>query len=114
MPRRTLLVFTVNSEHVVKVVKINDGKVIHLRDQPKSAKNVSWAGSTEELLTVSSTDGNIYVYQINNWEEASLVTTIQALLKPVESDADTSVKAVWHPDGRAFAVATPTRGNSSS
>lgn len=28
----------------------------------------------------------------------------------METDAEASSKVLWHPDGRAFAAATPTRG----
>lgn len=91
---------------------MSDGSVIYLRDQAKPAKHVSWRGSgSHPLLTVSCTDGSICVYSIERWEEASLVKQIPALIKPLESDAEATSIALWHPGSSAFAVATPTRGN---
>ncbi|EMC96447.1 hypothetical protein BAUCODRAFT_24221 [Baudoinia panamericana UAMH 10762] len=92
----------------VKVVNTRDmTRIMHLREQSKPAKHVSFdiGGS---LLTVSCSDGIIYVYSISS-EQPLLVKRIEGLIKSLETDAEASAKVTWHPDGRAFLAPTATR-----
>jgi chromosome transmission fidelity protein 4 len=50
----------------------------------------------------------IYMYSISS-EQPQLVKRIGGLIKILETDAEASSKVVWHPDGRAFGVPTPTK-----
>ena len=85
-------------------------KVLYLRDQPRAVKHVSFdnSGST---LSVSCTDGIVYVYSMST-EEPDLVKKVDGLIKSLETDAESSSRVLWHPDGRAFAAPTATRGLS--
>lgn len=99
------------SELVVKVVNTKDmTRVIHLREQPRPVKHVSFDVSGS-LLAASCSDGQIYIYSLSS-EEPSLVKKVDGLIRSLETDAEASSKVLWHPDGRAFAAATPTRGKS--
>ncbi|KAF2229900.1 WD40 repeat-like protein [Viridothelium virens] len=97
-----------SEELVVKVVNTNDmSRVLYLRDQAKPVKHVSFDPSGT-LLSVTSHDGQIYVYSLSS-EQPELIKKLVGFTSSFEPDAEASSKAVWHPDGRAFAVATPTR-----
>ncbi|KAF2261619.1 WD40 repeat-like protein [Lojkania enalia] len=92
----------------VKVVNTRDMMQIqYLRDQPGPVKHVAFDNSGSRL-TVSCTDGNIYVYSLSS-EEPSMIKKVDGMIKRLESDAEASSKVLWHPDGRAFATPTPTR-----
>lgn len=82
-------------------------KVQYLREQPRAVKHVTFdkAGT---FLSVSCTDGIIYVYSLSS-EEPKLVKKVDGLLKSLETEAEASSKVVWHPDGRAFAAPTGLR-----
>lgn len=96
---------------MVKVVNTRDmTRVIILREQSRPVKHVSFDVSGS-FLAVSCSDGQIYVYSLTS-EEPALVKKVDGLIKAVETDAEASSKVLWHPDGRAFAAATPTRGKS--
>ncbi|EOD42860.1 putative chromosome segregation protein [Neofusicoccum parvum UCRNP2] len=97
-----------SDELVVKVVNTKDtARVIYLREQSRPVKHVSFDVSGS-FLAVSCSDGQVYVYSLSS-EEPALVKKVDGLIKAVETDAETSSKVLWHPDGRAFAAATPTR-----
>jgi chromosome transmission fidelity protein 4 len=94
-----------HSELVVKVVNTKDmSQVIYLRDQPRAVKHVTFDKSGTHL-SVSCTDGIIYVYSLSS-EEPKLIKKVDGLIKSLETDAEASSKVVWHPDGRAFAAPT--------
>lgn len=100
-----------SDELEVKVVNVNDmTKVMYLREQSKPAKHVSFdvSGST---VAVSSSDGNVYMYSISS-EVPQLIKRIDSLISALETDAEESARIAWHPDGRAFAAPTATRGDS--
>lgn len=80
---------------------------MYLREQSRSVKNVSFdtSGST---IAVSCTDGLIYMYSLSS-EQPRLVQRVDGLIKTLENDSEASVKATWHPDGRAFVVPTLTK-----
>ena len=95
---------------VVKVVNVEDmTKVLYLRDQKRPAKHVSFDPASD-LLTVSCSDGQIFVYSIQD-DAPELVTKIDGIIRTLETDVETSSRAVWHPDGRAFAAPTALNGN---
>jgi chromosome transmission fidelity protein 4 len=57
---------------------------------------------------VSCTDGNIYMYSLEE-EEPEMVKMIPGMIKSLETDAESSSRVLWHPDGRAFATPTALR-----
>jgi len=98
-----------SSELVVKVVNTTDmTRVLYLRDQPKPVKHVSFDCSGTHLA-VSCTDGILYMYSLSS-EEPQLVKKVDGLIRTLEAEDQGSSKIAWHPDGRAFAAATATRG----
>ncbi|KAK0934035.1 DNA polymerase alpha accessory factor Mcl1 [Friedmanniomyces endolithicus] len=97
-----------SDELEVKVVNTGDmTRIMHLRDQSRPVKHVSFdvSGST---LAVSCTDGIVYMYSLNS-EQPQLIKRVDGLIKTLETDAEASAKVAWHPDGRAFAAPTATR-----
>ena len=78
-----------------------------LREQQKPIKHVSF-DPTGRYLAASGTDGVIYVYSMSS-EEPSLYRKIDGIIQRLETDSISSSACVWHPDGRAFAAATPAR-----
>ena len=94
---------------VVKIVNIEDmTKVIYLREQSRPAKHVSF-NPDGDIVTVSCSDGQILVYSIRK-ENPELIGTVDGVIKTLETDAETSARAMWHPDGRAFAAPTTLNG----
>ena len=92
----------------MKIVNIQDPtKFIYIRDCPKPAKHLSYDPSGSHLA-VSCTDGIVYIYRLST-EQPDLVRKVDGLVRQLETTAETSSKAIWHPDGRAFAVPTATR-----
>lgn len=97
-----------DSELTVKVVNTKDmTRTLYLREQTKGVKHVTFDPSGT-YVTVSCSDGVIYLYSISK-EEPELVRKIDGVIRRLETDAEASSRAVWHPEGRAFAVATATR-----
>ena len=93
----------------MKVVNTSDMDRVHyLREQDKPVKHVSYDYSGSYLMA-SCTDGVIYVYSMSE-EEPRVIKKIDGLIRRIETDDDSSSKAVWHPDGRSFAAAMATRG----
>lgn len=82
-------------------------KVLYLREQPKPAKHLSFHHSGF-YLAVSCTDGIVYIYSLST-EQPALVRKVDGLIRILETDAEASSKAIWHPDGRAFAAPTATK-----
>lgn len=98
-----------SDELEVKVVSTQDmEKVMHLREQSRPVKHVSF-DTSGTMLAVSCTDGMVYLYSLSS-EQPQLVKRIDGLIKTLETDSEASAKVSWHPDGRAFAVPTSTRG----
>lgn len=97
-----------SEDQVVKVVNLEDTKrVLFLREQSNSNKHVSWHPSGN-YISVSCTDGVIYVYSLTS-EEPELIKKLDGVIKKTEADSDVSVKVAWCPDGRGFAAPMPTR-----
>jgi len=101
-----------DSELVVKIVNVEDmTRVRYLREQIKPVKHLSFDPSGR-LLTVSCTDGVIYVYNLED-EEPKLVRKLDGIIRALESEDLASSVVAWHPDGRAFIAPNATRGESS-
>lgn len=81
--------------------------VLYVRDLPKPPKHLSFHPSGSYLV-VSCTDGIIYVYSIST-EEPILTKKFDGLIRRLEADDERSSRAIWHPDGKAFATPTATR-----
>ncbi|KAK3719684.1 DNA polymerase alpha accessory factor Mcl1 [Vermiconidia calcicola] len=97
-----------SDELEVKVVNTQDmTRVMYLREHPRPAKHVSFDISGA-MVAVSCTDGLVYVYSLSS-EQPQLVKRIDGLIKMLDNEAEASSKAVWHPDGRAFAAPSSTR-----
>ena len=82
-------------------------RVLYLRDQSKPVKHVSF-DPTGTLLSVTSHDGQILVYSMSS-EQPELIKKLDGLTGNYEPDAEPNSRALWHPDGRAFAISTPTK-----
>lgn len=92
----------------MKIVNIADTlKVLYLRELPKPAKHLSFDPSGS-YIAASCTDGVVYVYSLST-EEPELVTKVDELIRSLEIESESSSRAIWHPDGRAFAAPTATR-----
>lgn len=93
----------------VKVVNTSDNiQIMHLRDHSRSVKHVTFH-PTGTYLAASSTDGIIYIYSLSS-QQPSLIQKVEDVAQALEPDDDATSKAAWHPDGRAFAAVTPTKG----
>jgi chromosome transmission fidelity protein 4 len=93
---------------VVNIVNANDTKQRKtLRDQPRAVKHVSFDKAGKQLA-VSCADGNIYVYSLEE-DEPEMVKKVDGMIKSLETDAESSSRVLWHPDGRAFATPTALR-----
>lgn len=92
----------------VKIVNIEDPlTILLLRDLPKPAKHLTYDPSGS-YLAASCSDGIIYIYILSK-EEPELVRKIDGVIRGLDVESETSSKAIWHPDGRAFAAPTATR-----
>lgn len=97
-----------SSELTVKIIDTGDmTRVLYIRDLPKPTKHLTFHPSGS-YLAISCTDGIVYIYSITT-EEPELVRKVDGLIRSLEGDAEASSRAIWHPDGRAFAAPTATR-----
>lgn len=97
-----------SDELTVKLVRTDDNtKIRHLKEHNKPTKHLAFdpKGST---ATLACTDGIIYVYSLTS-EEPELIKKVDGIIGVLDTESETSSKISWHPDGRAFAVPTPTR-----
>ncbi|KAI9671224.1 MAG: hypothetical protein M1817_003731 [Caeruleum heppii] len=97
-----------SDELVVKLVNVDDNsRIKYLREQPKPVKHVSFhpGGST---LLVSCSDGVIYAYDLKS-DEPLMYKKIDGIIRSLETDVEATSRAVYHPQGKAFAVSTATR-----
>lgn len=79
----------------------------YLRDQGKGVKHVTFDPSGR-YITVSSSDGVIYVYSYTE-TEPKLLQKIDGIIRRLETDHEATSRCVWHPDGTAFAAVEATR-----
>ncbi|OJD20036.1 hypothetical protein AJ78_00052 [Emergomyces pasteurianus Ep9510] len=97
-----------SDELVVKIVNIHDMTIVkYLREQSKGVKHVNFDPSGR-FIAVSGSDGIIYIYSVDG-PQPELVKKIDGVIGRLESDHEATSRAVWHPDGRAFAAVEPTR-----
>lgn len=98
-----------SDELSVKVVGTEDtSKIFHLREHNKPTKHVAF-DPKGSYLTLSCTDGVIYVYSMTAPEGPELIRKVDNVIGANETDSEASSVVAWHPDGRAFAAPTPTR-----
>ena len=96
------------SELTIKIINTADTyKVLYLRELPKPAKHLTFDPSGS-YIAASCTDGIVYIYSLST-EEPELLRRVDGLIRNLEIESESSSRAVWHPDGRAFAAATATR-----
>jgi chromosome transmission fidelity protein 4 len=81
--------------------------VKYLRDQTKGSKHVSFDPSGR-FVAVSCTDGILYIYSVVS-DEPELVRKLDGVIQRLEPEVEATSRAVWHPDGTAFASAQATR-----
>ena len=94
----------------MKIINVKDmTRVLYLREQSKPVKHLSFHPKGSHIA-VSCSDGLIYVYSLSK-EEPELLKKVDGLIRSLETDAEASSRVAWHPDGRAFAAPTVTRGN---
>lgn len=97
-----------SDELTVKLVGVEDnGQLLTLKEHGKPTKHLSF-DPKGSLLTLSCTDGIIYVYSMTA-EHPELIRKVDGVIGRMETESDASCHVAWHPDGRAFAVATPMR-----
>ncbi|KAK7722124.1 DNA polymerase alpha accessory factor Mcl1 [Diaporthe eres] len=97
-----------SDELTVKVVGTADNsRIFHLKEHGKPTKHVSF-DPKGSILTLSCTDGIVYVYSMTA-EEPELIRKVDGAIGSLETNEDASSSVAWHPDGRAFAVPTPIR-----
>jgi chromosome transmission fidelity protein 4 len=97
-----------SDELTVKLVGIEDNtKLLNLNEHGKPTKHLTF-DPKGSMLTLSCTDGVIYVYSLTA-EHPELIRKVDGVIGRLETESEASCRAVWHPDGRAFAVPTPTR-----
>lgn len=105
-PSRQALTF--RSELEIKIVDTQDIiQTLRIQNLPKPPKHLSFHPSGS-YLAVSCTDGIVYIYSVST-EEPTLMKKFDGLIRRLESDDERSSRAIWHPDGRAFATPTATR-----
>lgn len=73
----------------------------------KPAKHVSWHANGR-YLAISCTDGVIYMYKLAD-EKWTLISKIDSVVPPLETNSEVSSRIAWHPAGTAFAAPTATR-----
>lgn len=97
-----------SDELTVKVVGTADiSRIFHLKEHGKPTKHVSF-DPKGSILTLSCTDGVVYVYSMTA-EEPELIRKVDGAIGSLDTNEDASSSVAWHPDGRAFAVPTPIR-----
>lgn len=97
-----------SDELTVKLVSIADGIELRtLKEHNVPTKHLAF-DPKGSLLALSGTDGIIYIYSLTA-DHPELIRKVDGVIDRVETEAESCTRAAWHPDGRAFAVATPTR-----
>jgi chromosome transmission fidelity protein 4 len=97
-----------SDELTVKLVSTEDNTLVRsLKDHGKPTKHLAF-DPKGGLLALSCTDGIVYIYSLTS-EQPELIRKIDGVIGTLETDSEASARIAWHPDGRAFAVPTPTR-----
>ena len=96
-----------SDELTVKLVSTKDiHQVKYLREHSRATRHASF-DPQGGLLALSGTDGIVYIYSLTS-DQPEIIRKVDGVISAVDGDSDATTKAVWHPDGRAFALATPT------
>jgi chromosome transmission fidelity protein 4 len=98
------------SEVEIKLInRRNTEEIVTLNEHPKPIKHLS-RSPDGKYLAASCTNGQIYLYDVSSLpEQPTLFRAVDGVARQLETADIASSKAVWHPDGRAFACATATR-----
>ncbi|ORY64416.1 WD40-repeat-containing domain protein [Pseudomassariella vexata] len=97
-----------SDELTVKLVRIDDNTQIrHLNEHGKPTKHLAF-DTKGNTVTLACTDGVLYVYSLLS-DQPELIRKIDGIIGALDIESDISSMIAWHPDGRAFAVPTPTR-----
>ena len=97
-----------SDELTVKLVNILDNtNLLTLKEHAKPTKHLSF-DPKGAMLALACTDGVIYVYSLTA-EHPELIRKVDGVIGRIETESEASCRVAWHPDGRAFAVPTPTR-----
>ncbi|KAI4161641.1 MAG: hypothetical protein LQ342_004649 [Letrouitia transgressa] len=97
-----------SDELEVKIVDTRDPlNVMYIRDLSKPPKHLSFHPSGS-YLALSCSDGIVYIYSLST-EQPALHRKLDELIRRLEAEDGRSSRAIWHPDGRAFAVPNATR-----
>ena len=100
-----------SDELTVKLVRTDDNsKLRHLRAHSKPTKHLAF-DTKGETLSLACTDGIVYVYDLGgeDTDDPELIRRVDGVISARDIESEISSKIAWHPDGRAFAVPTPTR-----
>lgn len=100
-----------SDELTVKVVRTDDNsKLRHLRAHNKPTKHLAF-DTKGETIALACTDGIVYVYDLtgDGTEDPELIRRIDGVIGTLDTESEISTAIAWHPDGRAFAIPTPTR-----
>ena len=97
-----------SDELTVKLVSILDNtNLLTLKEHAKPTKHLSF-DPKGAMLALACTDGAIYVYSLTA-EHPELIRKVDGVIGRMDTESEASCRVAWHPDGRAFAVPTPTR-----
>ncbi|KAF3025800.1 hypothetical protein E8E14_014614 [Neopestalotiopsis sp. 37M] len=97
-----------SDELTVKVVNTSDNSQVRtLKEHGKPTKHLVFdpKGNT---VALSCTDGVVYIYSVTS-EEPELIRKMDGIIGALDAESEISSLVAWHPDGRAFALPTPTR-----
>ncbi|KAK7755688.1 DNA polymerase alpha accessory factor Mcl1 [Diatrype stigma] len=97
-----------SDELTVKLVRTdNNTEIRHLNEHNKPTKHLAFdpKGNT---IALSCTDGIVYVYSLTA-EQPELIRRVDGIIGALDNESEVSSQVAWHPDGRAFAIPTPTR-----
>ena len=81
--------------------------MLYLRDLPKPTKHLSYDPSGT-YIAASCTDGLVYIYRLSK-EQPELLKKVDGVIRSLDIESEICSRAIWHPDGRAFAAPTATR-----
>ncbi|KAL7344441.1 hypothetical protein BJY59DRAFT_718629 [Rhodotorula toruloides] len=108
-PRGKRAVVT-SDEVIAKVVDVKEPtKVQILTGHARSIREASWSPDGQ-LVTTSSTDGQIRVWQLDGGTEPTCIQVLDGLIKAEDVDSEYSCEVVWHPAGKFFVVPSKDSG----
>lgn len=97
-----------SDELTVKLVRTDDNsEVRHLKEHGRPTKHLAF-DTKGTSVTLACTDGVLYVYSLTA-DQPELMRKIDGVIGALDTESEASSMVAWHPDGRAFAVPTPTR-----